>query len=457
MMINALRCPRNVGVVANNKRLNASSNRCSGTSSTIKNNTKNSRRRKGVVISSFGNNNENNNKSGLSALSNDRRVNTTEYHHRHRYGYTTTTTTPTKRRGDAVGPRRAITMPEDSSNEKKTLLTSWQRIGQEGVQKASEIWSAVNSEAAAAAKGAWEGVKPAHKVFLSDIIASPKKNAFVRKWLGTDITYVSFIGAMHVGALLAPFYFTWQAFNCFWVMYFITGCLGITLSYHRQLSHKSFQTPKWLEYALAYCGALAVQGDPIEWASSHRYHHQHCDTPKDPHTPYEGFWWSHMGWLLDNEATIERVGDRSNAAEMAAQPFYQFLEKTYMWHIAASALGLYLLGGLPFLVWGFCVRTVWVYHITWAVNSVAHCWGKQTYNTGDLSRNNLSVGILAFGEGWHNNHHAFEFSARHGLEWWQVDMTWYLIWGLKKLGLATKVKLPTQKQLDRMRIEPTTA
>ena len=348
-------------------------------------------------------------------------------------------------------------MPEDSSNEKKTLLTSWQRIGQEGVQKASEIWSAVNSEAAAAAKGAWEGAKPAHKVFLSDIIASPKKNAFVRKWLGTDITYVSFIGAMHVGALLAPFYFTWQAFNCFWVMYFITGCLGITLSYHRQLSHKSFQTPKWLEYALAYCGALAVQGDPIEWASSHRYHHQHCDTPKDPHTPYEGFWWSHMGWLLDNEATIERVGDRSNAAEMAAQPFYQFLEKTYMWHIAASALGLYLLGGLPFLVWGFCVRTVWVYHITWAVNSVAHCWGKQTYNTGDLSRNNLSVGILAFGEGWHNNHHAFEFSARHGLEWWQVDMTWYLIWGLKKLGLATKVKLPTQKQLDRMRIEPTTA
>ena len=182
------------------------------------------------------------------------------------------------------------------------------------MQKASEIWSAVNSEAAAAAKGAWEGVKPAHKVFLSDIIASPKKNAFVRKWLGTDITYVSFIGAMHVGALLAPFYFTWQAFNCFWVMYFITGCLGITLSYHRQLSHKSFQTPKWLEYALAYCGALAVQGDPIEWASSHRYHHQHCDTPKDPHTPYEGFWWSHMGWLLDNEATIERVGDRSTLA-----------------------------------------------------------------------------------------------------------------------------------------------
>merc|ERR1712205_294739 len=176
----------------------------------------------------------------------------------------------------------------------------------------------------------WAGVKPAHKVFLSDILASPKRNAFLRKWIPTDITYVSFIGVMHLGCLLAPFTFTWGAFKCF----------------------------------------LAMQGDPLEWASSHRYHHQHCDTPKDPHTPYEGFWWSHAGWLLDNEATIERVGDRSNAQELAAQPFYRFMEKTYIWHIAASAAVLFALGGLPWLVWGFCVRTVWVWHITWAVNSV---------------------------------------------------------------------------------------
>ena len=179
-MINVLRCPRNAGVVANNNQLNTRSDRCSSSHSTKSTNT-NSRGRKGVVLSSFGNNNENKKRTLRANALNDRRVNT-ENHFSHRYGYTTTTTTtPTKRRGDAVGPRRAITMPEDSSNEKKTLLTSWQRIGQEGVQKASEIWSAVNSEAAAAAKGAWEGVKPAHKVFLSDIIASPKKNAFVRK------------------------------------------------------------------------------------------------------------------------------------------------------------------------------------------------------------------------------------------------------------------------------------
>ena len=158
--------------------------------------------------------------------------------------------------------------------------------------------------------------------------------------------------------------------------------------------------------------------------------------------------------VVGQRSNHRRVGDRS-MAELAAQPFYRFLEDV---HVAYCRLCIrFIPAGRFTFCWGFCVRTVWVYHITWAVNSVAHCWGKQVYNTGDLSRNNLPVGILAFGEGWHNNHHAFEFSARHGLEWWQVDMTWYLIWGLKKLGLATKVKLPTQKQLDRMRIEPSTA
>ena len=170
---------------------------------------------------------------------------------------------------------RSITAPGvielgDENND----AVVWKRLGQEGVDKAVELWSSVNSEAAAAAKGAWAGVKPAHKVFLSDILASPKRNAFLRKWIPTDITYVSFIGVMHLGCLLAPFTFTWGAFKCFLAMYFITGCLGITLSYHRQIAHKSFRTPKWLEYALAYCGALAMQGDPLEWASSHRYHHQ---------------------------------------------------------------------------------------------------------------------------------------------------------------------------------------
>ena len=119
-----------------------------------------------------------------------------------------------------------------------------------------------------------------------------------------DFLYIAFIGAMHLLALAAPFTFSWANLGLFAGMYFITGCLGITLTYHRLLSHKSFAVPKWFEYILAYCGAMAVQGDPMEWASSHRYHHQHTDTPLDPHSPYEGFWWSHAGWLFDNQVGL---------------------------------------------------------------------------------------------------------------------------------------------------------
>lgn len=293
----------------------------------------------------------------------------------------------------------------------------------------------------------------ARKVLLSDVYGLPRRTLFFgRAWDTTDIAYGLFMLAMHSLALLAPFTFSWPMVGLFFGTYFITGCLGITLSFHRQLSHRSFSTPKWLEYALAYCGVLAVQGDPTEWVSSHRYHHLHCDTPLDPHSPYEGFWWSHMGWLLDNRATLERVHDRSNASDMMKDPFYNHLQKHYMWHVIAQFAALYALGGLPAMVWGGALRIVWVYHITWFVNSAAHVWGTQQYNTGDLSRNNWWVGLLAFGEGWHNNHHAFEFSARHGLEWWQFDMTWMVIKALEAVGLAHNVKLPTEKQKARLAI-----
>ena len=140
------------------------------------------------------------------------------------------------------------------------------------------------------------------KVLLSDVYATQKTNLFKnRSWAATDKQYIGFMLFIHGLCLAAPFTFSWPMVGLFAVSYFITGCLGITLSYHRQLSHGSFTTPKWLEYALAYCGVLAIQGEPMEWVSSHRYHHLHTDTPLDPHSPYEGFWWSHMGWLLDNK------------------------------------------------------------------------------------------------------------------------------------------------------------
>lgn len=147
------------------------------------------------------------------------------------------------------------------------------------------------------------------KVPLSDVFSTQKVNLFRnRTWASTDKQYIGFMLFIHGLCLAAPFTFSWPMVALFAASYFVTGCLGITLSYHRQLSHRSFQTPKWLEYALAYCGVLAVQGEPMEWVSSHRYHHLHTDTPLDPHSPYEGFWWSHMGWLLDNRVrTHQRI------------------------------------------------------------------------------------------------------------------------------------------------------
>jgi stearoyl-CoA desaturase (delta-9 desaturase) len=222
----------------------------------------------------------------------------------------------------------------------------------------------------------------------------------------------------------------------FLLMYFITGCLGITLSYHRQLTHRSFTTPKWLERVLAYCGVMAVQGDPLEWVSCHRYHHLHCETPLDPHSVYEGFWWSHMGWLLDDRATQSRVHDTSNAtgarraaaapaaasccfrcrrarhqlprapappllklsrcqslpppptpppsfrADISRDPFYAHLSKHYGLHVVGMFVAIFLLGGLDSLLWAGCLRCAWVYHITWFVNSAAHVWGTQEYETG---------------------------------------------------------------------------
>jgi len=294
----------------------------------------------------------------------------------------------------------------------------------------------------------------AQKLWLSDVFVTVKRNYFFgRKFLGRDLAVLTLVSAMHLGLLFAPATFSWGNFGLAMGLYFVTGCIGITFGYHRLIAHKSFVVPKWLEYVAAYCGALSIQGDPIEWASTHRYHHLHTDTPKDPHSTYEGAWWSHAGWFLDNEATLARTEDHSNAKEMRSQPFYKFLQKTYVWHILASLGALYAIGGFPALIWGGCVRTCIVWHITWSINSCCHIYGRQEYNTKDLSKNNWLFGILAWGEGWHNNHHAFEYSARHGLKWWQFDLTWIIIRSLEVCGLASRVKLPSAEAKRKLAFE----
>ncbi|KAI7754628.1 hypothetical protein M8C21_023907 [Ambrosia artemisiifolia] len=298
----------------------------------------------------------------------------------------------------------------------------------------------------AAAKSGGNG-----RIMFSDVVVERPREVYMgRKWNAMDIATAGVVAVMHLLCVFAPLTFSWRALSVAVGLYVVTGLLGITLSFHRNLSHKSFKLPKWLEYAFAYCGVQALQGNPIDWVSTHRYHHQYCDSERDPHSPIEGFWFSHMSWLFDTDNTTRRCGEQVNVGDLEKQPFYRFLRTTYIVHPIALTLLLYAVGGLPFIVWGMGVRIVWVYHITWLVNSACHVWGQQVWDTGDLSRNNWWVGMLAFGEGWHNNHHAFEYSARHGLEWWQIDMTWYMIRLLEIMGLAIDVKLPTLAHIQRM-------
>lgn len=255
---------------------------------------------------------------------------------------------------------------------------------------------------------------------------------------------------VHVAALSGLFCFSWQAFGVCLLFHFISGGLGITLCYHRLLTHRSFSVPKWLEYFLTLCAALAYQGGPLSWVAAHRKHHAASDLNEDPHSPLHGFFWSHMGWCLTLNNSIE--GDeafRRLVPDLYEDKGHRFLERTHPYWGALAAVGLYAWGGWPFVIWGVFVRLALVYHCTWLVNSASHVWGYQTYKSDDLSRNLWWVALLSYGEGWHNNHHAFQASARHGLARWEPDPTYWMVRLLEKAGLAKAVKLPTAYQLER--------
>ncbi len=248
---------------------------------------------------------------------------------------------------------------------------------------------------------------------------------------------------IHAGALLAPFTFTWSAFWVFVVLQFATGLFGITLCFHRLLAHRSFQVPKWLEYFLTVCGCLALQGGPTKWVSTHRVHHAFSDRPSDPHSPNRGFWWAHVLWLFPYDDLIDNPDKYLRfAPDLARDPGQRFLERATPYLSVVLGVVLFAAGGLPWLIWGLFLRTTFVYHITWLVNSAAHLWGYQTYNTNEGSTNNWWVALLAYGEGWHNNHHAYLHSAAHGLRWWEFDLTYMVIRTLAWLKLVTRVRLP---------------
>ncbi|BDE05068.1 acyl-CoA desaturase [Vulcanimicrobium alpinum] len=270
--------------------------------------------------------------------------------------------------------------------------------------------------------------------------------------------WVTFTGlaVVHLGALCAfiPGTFHWSALVVMVALYYVTGAWGITLGYHRLLTHRSLKVVKPVEYLAAILGTLALQGGPIEWISTHRAHHAHTDKEGDPHDINRGLLWSHFEWLYrPNEARLSPAEQARLAPDLAGDRFYQFLEKTYLLWTIVLGVALLALGGVSWLVWGVFVRIVLTYHITWLVNSAAHHSGYQSFRTGDKSTNNWWVAILAWGEGWHNNHHAFPFSARHGLRWFEFDATWWTIKVLAWLKLARDIKLPTPAMLQRLKLE----
>ncbi len=248
---------------------------------------------------------------------------------------------------------------------------------------------------------------------------------------------------IHLGALFAPAAFTWKAFWVFIALQWLTGGVGITLCFHRLLTHRSFTMPKWLEYVLTLLGSLAVQGGPIKWVATHRVHHAFSDRPQDPHSPKRGFWWAHMFWLFAYDDVLDHpVKHYRYAPELARDRVHMLIEKTFV--LQQFVLGALLLawGGWPCVVWGIFVRTVFVWHTTWLVNSAAHIWGYRTYQTNEGSTNNWWVAALTYGEGWHNNHHAYPYSAAHGLRWWELDLTYLEIRAFRLFGLAGRICLP---------------
>ena len=266
-----------------------------------------------------------------------------------------------------------------------------------------------------------------------------------------------FAGFVLAVVLLWGVAFNWIYLALFFGMYLITA-VGITVGYHRYFAHKSFTAPAWVEATLAIFGSMAVEGSVLRWVAVHRRHHQHSDHEEDPHSPHtfgagvlniiRGFWHAHMGWLF---APATSDLDRY-VKDLKAQPLVRWMSRLFpLWILLGLAIptalgGLITLswtGALLGLLWGGFARIFFVHHVTWSINSVCHIWGNRPFNSHDESRNNPIFGVLAMGEGWHNNHHAFPTSARHGLTWWQLDASYAIIRLMGLLGLARDIRVPS--------------
>jgi stearoyl-CoA desaturase (delta-9 desaturase) len=256
-------------------------------------------------------------------------------------------------------------------------------------------------------------------------------------WLTTSV-----LALLHLGAIAALFMFSWTALATAVFLYWMATGLGISMGYHRLHTHRSYKVPTALEYFFAVCGTLTLEGGPIFWVATHRVHHQNSDQDGDPHSPRDGGWWAHAGWILLGETKHNNTRLMSKyAPDLAKDRFYVWLNNYHWVPIVVLGVLLLALGGLPMVLWGVCFRVVFGLHATWLVNSATHMWGSRRFSTRDDSRNNWWVALLTFGEGWHNNHHAHPTSARHGLAWYEFDPTWITLKLLRRFGIARAIQV----------------
>lgn len=278
--------------------------------------------------------------------------------------------------------------------------------------------------------------------------------------------YTLFFATLHVlaFAVLLPWFFSWAGVVAFVAGVIVFGQLAIPIGYHRLLAHKSFRTPKWFERTLVTFAMCAAQETPAHWVAWHRMHHSHSDKPKDPHSPTRGVWWAHVTWLVHEKrsklATFSMY--QKYARDILSDPYYRWIERlpaqagilwilhAVIFAVLATVVCVAWIGNTPaayqqaasLFVWGVIFRTVWVWHITWSVNSIGHIFGYRNYETSDDSRNNWFVTLLTAGEGWHNNHHQDPSSASVQHRWWEIDVNYYVIRLFGVLGLATHIIRP---------------
>ena len=279
------------------------------------------------------------------------------------------------------------------------------------------------------------------------------------------VTTVPFLALLIVAWQLWNDALRWSDLIVFAICYVATG-LGVTVGFHRHLTHRAFKARRWVRGSLAILGSAAIEGPVISWVADHRKHHTYADVEGDPHSPHvnhgggwkgalKGLWHAHVGWLFIH---TQRGNKHRYARDLLEDPLIRFVDRTFVLWVAAGLLvpfGLgYLIGGsfesaLTGLLWGGLVRMLVVHHVTYSINSLCHFFGRQAFDTGDESRNLLWLSPFTFGESWHNNHHAFPTSYRHGLRGWQLDISAGVIWLLEKAGLAWDVVRVTPERQAR--------